>query len=287
MMGFPELKRGDIGDDVIALQTELNKVGAMLNPDGDFGSGTERGVCYAQDIAGHAQNGIADQKLWEWLELQPEPFAPLNANGVAFIAKEETGGLAYYDLWTRWPQYPGEASGITIGVGYDLQFYSESEFKTQWGNHIPAEYLDELSKDLGVKGTKSRANELKRMGIQVPFKAAWRVFLEVSLPKYYADTQTVYSSIDSLPALCRAVLVSLVFNRGKALNGSRRTEMKAIQQILIQGDDPTLTQPERIEILTQVEDQILSMKRLWQPTSGLIQRRQAEANLWRKGLGSW
>lgn len=37
-------------------------------------------------------------------------------------------------------------------------------------------------------------------------------------------------------------------------------------------------------ILENAEDQIVSMKRLWRPGSGLIKRRQAEANLWRKGL---
>ena len=40
-------------------------------------------------------------------------------------------------------------------------------------------------------------------------------------------------------------------------------------------------------ILSDVEDEIVSMKRLWKPTSGLIRRRQEEANLWREGLDAW
>ena len=286
-MTFPTLRRGDNGDEVTRLQTELNKVGAMLDPDGDFGRGTQRGVLYAQDIAGHPTTGIADTDLWKWLEIQAIPYEKLNANGVAFIAREETGGLQYYEMVTRWPHYPGESSGITIGVGYDLRFNSEANFKAVWCDHLPASHIDELSKDIGVRGSKSRAEELKKMGVEVPFKSAWLVFINLTLPRFYDETQSVYSSIDTLPDLCRSVLVSLVFNRGTSLKGKTRTEMKEIQQILIRADNSALNKSEKFAILEEVEEQILSMKRLWKPESGLIKRRQSEANLWRKGVASW
>jgi len=83
----------------------------------------------------------------------------LNTNGVAFIAKEETGGLQYYEMVTRWPHYPGESSGITIGVGYDLLFPTEADFNEVWGKYLPAPYIEELLKDIGVKGSKSRAKD--------------------------------------------------------------------------------------------------------------------------------
>ncbi len=63
-MSYPELNRGNRGEDVIKLQTLLNRVGAMLIADGDFGSGTERGVRYAQDIANIPVTGSADDSLW-------------------------------------------------------------------------------------------------------------------------------------------------------------------------------------------------------------------------------
>lgn len=286
-MAFPTLRRGDIGNEVTKLQTALNKVGAMLESDGDFGHGTERGVLYAQDIAGHPTTGVADTALWEWLELQPIPYANLNTNGVAFIAKEETGGLQYYEMVTRWPHYPGESSGITIGVGYDLLFPTEADFNEVWGKYLPAPYIEELLKDIGVRGSKSRAKELKRIGVEVPFKSAWPVFIGLTLPRFYEETKSVYSSIDALPDLCRSVLVSLVFNRGTSLNESTRKEMKEIQNILNRADNSFLGKSEKIAILEKVEDQILSMKRLWKPESGLIKRRQSEANLWRKGLAAW
>ena len=286
-MGSTLLRRGDKGNAVSELQTALNKVGAMLATDGDFGPGTERGVLYVQDLAGLPQTGVADTALWAWLESQPMPFEKLNADGVAFIAKEETGGLHYYEMTTRWPHYPGESSGITIGVGYDLRFNSEADFRELWESRLSAAHVAELSRDIGIRGTKARARELKKMGVQVPFKAAWPVFVHLTLPRFYDETKSVYASIDTLPDLCRSVLVSLVFNRGTSLKGSTRTEMKEIQRVLACADQAALTKEERVEILQGVENQILSMKRLWHPTSGLIRRRQSEANLWRQGLAAW
>jgi hypothetical protein len=283
-MSFTSLQRGDKGEQVIRLQTELNKVGAMLTPDGDFGRGTEVGVRYAQDVAQQPLTGIADTALWQWLALQPPPFDRLDTNGVAFIAKEETGGLAYYDMVTRWPHYPGHASGITIGVGYDLRFNTHADFVATWGSYLPGDAVAALSKDIGVKGSKARADELKSMGLSVPFKSAWPVFVGLTLPRFYAETATIYPSIPRLSGLCASALVSLVFNRGASLSGASRREMRQIQAILQRADNAALTAMEKSAILAEVEDQILSMKRLWSNGSGLIKRRQSEANLWRQGL---
>lgn len=287
MLILPYLKRGDKGQAVLSLQSELNKVGAMLVPDGDFGPATERGVRYAQDAAGQPANGAADPNLWKWLDRQPQPYGKLHTNGIAFIAKEETGGLHYYQMVTRWPHYPGHASGITIGVGYDLRFQSEGSFKSAWGPFLPAATLRELSRDIGQKGSRTRAQALQRSGIDVPFKAAWPVFVTATLPRFYQRTAGIYPSLDRLPDLCRSALVSLVFNRGAGLSGSRRRELREIRAILAAAEKDGLDKPRKKAILQGVEDRLLSMKRLWAPGSGLIQRRQAEANLWREGLRAW
>lgn len=287
-MGYSELNRGDRGDAVEQLQNRLNRVGAMLTADGDFGRLTEQAVRYAQDVAGQPVSGTADQALWIWLDQQDEPFPALATDGVALIAREETGGLGYYEAVTRWPHFPGEASGITIGVGYDLRFNSEENFRELWSPLLAEEAMDELAKDIGKKGSKSRAAQLKRMGIDVPFKSAWPVFNQKSLPRFFDLTASVYPSLTRLPDLCRSVLVSLVFNRGADLrNSDRRREMRNIRDILAEADNPELHKPCRKMLLWAVEDEIVSMQRLWPRGSGLIRRRQAEANLWRQGLDAW
>ena len=284
-MVFITLKKGDRGEAVAELQSLLNKVGAMLVVDGDYGRGTLRAVQYAQDMAGMIVTGIAESALWEWLDTQPEPFELLDTEGIAFIAKEETGGLAYYESITRWPHFPGHASGITIGVGYDLRFNTEDDFRQSWGNYLPEEFIQELVKDIGKKGTQNRARELKEIGVLVPFKWAWPVLTRQTLPRYYETTRSVYTTLDQLPGLCRCALVSLVFNRGASLTGSSRREMRAIQKLLQSADG--LPKEQAKTILDEVEEQFLLMKRLWSPKSGLVKRRQSEANLWRKGLALW
>jgi hypothetical protein len=286
-MSFPELNRGDKGNEVERLQEWLNRIGAMLKPDGDFGRGTERGVRYAQDIAAQPITGTADTALWEWLEPLDEPFPQLDTDGVAFIALEETGGLGYYDAVTRWPHFPGHSSGITIGVGYDLRFNTEADLRNLWGKHLESSAIDELAKDIGKAGSKKRVSELRRMGIEIPFKAAWHVFIERTLPSYYEQTEGIYPSLGSLPPLCRCALVSIVYNRGSSLSGPRRAEMRAIADILAEADNPAMHKLKRKTILMDVEDEIVAMQRLWGPDSGLYKRRQSEANLWRRGLDAW
>jgi len=286
-MGNETLQRGDKGNAVLVLQTELNKVGAMLSVDSDFGPATELGVRYAQDIAGLPVTGVADVALQRWLTGQAEPFPQLHTDGVAFIAKEETGGLYYYNLVTRWPHYPGSASGMTIGVGYDLRFNTEEDFLEQWRPWLSASVVKALLPDIGRKGSKARSNELRNQGVVVPFSAAWQVFTKATLPRFYQSTEALYSSLPGLPDYCRSALVSLVFNRGTSTSGARRKEMLEIQKVLEAADHAWLDVEQKKAILQGVEDQLLAMKRLWAPGSGLIARRQAEANLWREGLSLW
>ncbi len=283
-MNYPTLKRGSQGDKVRLLQSKLNKVGGMLLPDGDFGGGTQRAVDYAQETAGHRVTSIADPSLWLWLEQQEEPFPKLDTDGVAFIAKEETGGLAYYQQITQWPHFPGHASGITIGVGYDLRFNSAKDFKATWRSHFSPSMLKHLSADIGKKGSKKRAAELKKLGIRVPFSAAWAVLVQLTLPRYYKMTEAVYPSLSTLPPQCRSALVSVVFNRGNDTSRPKREEMKNIQSILHRAQDQSLKPAQKKLILREVEDQIIAMKRLWPAGSGLLKRRDGEAALWRRGL---
>lgn len=287
-MNYPELTQGDRGDGVERLQMLLNRVGAMLEADGVFGGGSLRGVKYAQLLAGQPPSGIVDAALWRWLEIQPEPFPLLHTNGVAFIAQEETGGLRYYEQHTRWPHFPGASSGVTIGVGYDLRFASEANFRALWGALLPEAAMDELSSDIGNKGSEARVQQLKQMGIEVPFAAAWSVFVSHTLPDYYAQTKAIYPSLPRLPELCRSALVSLVYNRGPSLRvtDDRRSEMREIRDILAEADRAD-NHASKVQVLAKVGDQLLAMRRLWESSAGLQKRRKAEAKLWQKGLDHW
>jgi len=220
------LKRGSGGPSapeserkmVEQFQTSINKVGAMLKPDGDFGIATERAVQFVQKTKGEEVNGKVNKAFIEWSESLENPYPELNVNGIAYIAKAETGGLSYYDNNAQFPHYPGGKSGITIGVGFDLGQNSTQEFTRVWSSYLSSTEIAELSKDSKLKnrpkrGSKKRARELKKMGIQISFDIAWQVFTKDTLPDYYDKTQSIYPSLPNLPDLCRSALVSLIYQR--------------------------------------------------------------------------
>jgi len=265
-----QLERGAKGAEVEALQALLNRVGALLNPDGDFGGGTEGAVREAQMLAGLPVNGIADAATWAWLENQPEPSDVIPTEAVTFIVREEVGGRKFYDRHVAMPHFPGEASGVTIGVGYDLRFQEPQDFEADWAGTLTPAQMDALRPHLGKKGSAAAVAALSDM--RIPFHAAWKVFVKRALPRGIDQTENCYGDLANLPPLCRGALVSLVYNRGTKLSGDSRREMKAIHDHIAAGE------------LDKVAAEFESMKRLWPGSEGLRKRRDKEAAMWREGL---
>jgi hypothetical protein len=48
----------------------------------------------------------------------------------ALIVKFESGDRPYYEKFLKRPSWPGGASGVTIGFGYDLGY--EKTFREDW-----------------------------------------------------------------------------------------------------------------------------------------------------------
>jgi peptidoglycan hydrolase-like protein with peptidoglycan-binding domain len=67
------LKLHDKGPDVTEAQELLNRTGAILDPDADFGRGTETAVREFQTALALPATGSIDAKTWEALRLQTEP----------------------------------------------------------------------------------------------------------------------------------------------------------------------------------------------------------------------
>ena len=268
--GGPTLSRPANGPVVERLQRLLNRIGSLLRVDGDFGRGTERAVQAAQKQAGQPASGIADDALWVWLEAQPKPSPDLPVEAVTFIVTEEIGGRAFYDKHAAFPHFPGEKSGVTIGIGYDLRFHDAAQFQRDWGGELTGEAIARLEPHLGKKGSKAAVDGLK--SIQIPFSSAWRVFLQDSLPLYTDKTRKAFPGFDGLPPLARGMLVSLVYNRGAGMEGDSRREMRAIRDHIAAGR------------FDRVAAELESMARLWPGNNGLINRRKKEAALWRKAF---
>src|SRR6266699_2949825 len=92
------LKLRDKGRDVITAQELLNRSGAILDPDGDFGIATEGAVREFQDAAGLPDGGVIDAATWRKLRRLPAPSTEIPARAVAFIGREEVGSRRLYDI---------------------------------------------------------------------------------------------------------------------------------------------------------------------------------------------
>jgi GH24 family phage-related lysozyme (muramidase) len=173
-------------------------------------------------------------------------------------------------------KWPGASSGITIGVGYDLGFVTEEQFEEDWSPFLESDAINRLKDVIGLSGgaAQQRASEFRDIKIQRA--DAEQVFKQRTLPLYAARTEKAFPGLDQLPPAVQGALVSLVFNRGTAMEGGKRNEMRAVRDAVAAGD------------LQEIADQIRSMKRLWEGKGldGLLKRRDAEADLVESAIDS-
>ena|SRR4030042_3247191 len=175
--------------------------------------------------------------------------------------------------------WPGGSSGVSIGIGYDLGYQTTYEFETAWSGYLTEGQMTRLKTAIGLKGERAKEKAKEFTDIKIRYQDAVEVFRERTIPKYEAMTRRAFRGFDYLPNDAKGALVSLVYNRGAAMNDSssedRRREMRVIRDTI----------PEYINdkkgVLEEIAKQIRSMKRLWEGTkfTGLIRRREAEARL--------
>ena len=193
----------------------------------------------------------------------------LSSKGIQAIIDWETSGEKYYK---KNPIWPSEASGVTIGVGWDLGHTPVAETSRAWAPHLDAATLALLVSVSGRKGEAAKEVLKHVRHLVIPWTAALSVFENVTLPTWYMRTLRIYPQVVDLPGDCAAALVSLCFNRGTSLTGERRREMCNIQALLRTGN------------LKEIPKQLREMKRLWPNTEGLRNRRMQEADLFEGGL---
>ena len=183
------------------------------------------------------------------------------------IVEFETGGKYGYD---KHPEWPGGASGCTVGIGYDCGYNSRAAILSDWKG-LPEGTRNALASTAGVKGiaAKSRTSALK--WIIVPWEHAEALFVANTMPRFGNLTANAYRGVLKTNGDIQGVMLSLTFNRGDDKRGERRRELAAM-------DADLLAKPQR---LADLPVQIRSMKRLWvgKGLSGLLRRRDAEARL--------
>lgn len=191
----------------------------------------------------------------------------LSADGYKLILDYEVGGgRPYYDAKLRFPTWPGEYSGVTIGVGWDCGYNSLAAFRHDW-SQLSENSRARLERTIGF--TRAAAKEKLKLvwNIAVDWKLAEGVYNNVTVPKFWLLTRNAFPGFDELHENGQAVLLSLTFNRGASFYGTRREEMRAIRDLVPRKD------------YRGMAVQLRQMKRLWPDTLGLRRRRDAEARL--------
>lgn len=199
----------------------------------------------------------------------------VSRKGLQQLVRHEISSAAYYRRLLSHPTWPGGGSGITIGIGYDLGYNTGAQMRKDWSGKLPEIDLERLASVCGLRGDGARQVLRNVESVFIPLEAARRVFYESTLPRYAADTARVYPGVQDLHPHAQAALLSLAYNRGTSLRGSRRREMAAIKELVVQRD------------YAGIAEQIRSMKRLWEGRGldGLLKRRDDEARLVRQADG--
>ena len=175
-----------------------------------------------------------------------------------------------YEKLDAVPTWPGDDSGVTIGIGYDLGY--ETTIREDWSDQLPPDVVERLMMGEGRTRAAAQAALPSLRGIVVPWDAAIAVFRNSTLARYADTTADVFPGLAALPPDCCGALVSLIYNRGPNLAGDRRREMRGIRDALAQG------RPDLVPSLLR------AMKRLWPTVRGLRDRREGEAVLFEAGL---
>jgi hypothetical protein len=242
-------------------------------------------------VANHNFGWRTTTMAYEWLSpatgvVAPPPSVPsvssgvpISAAAVDLIVTKEVTSKSNYERRLRKPEWPGGASGVTVGIGYDVGagVSSKAQLQSDWAGRIPQAMIDALVPAIGVTGAAAQAlTATLQDKVDVPWDVAMAVFEKVTLPKYYVMTARPLANFDKLSPDCKGALVSLVYNRGASFSkaGDRYKEMRAIKAHMAAQE------------FAKIPAEFRSMKRLWPAANqrGLPIRREEEAVLFALGL---
>lgn len=212
----------------------------------------------------------------------------ISRRGHDFCVRWETGGKAYYEQVIKSRAvWPGFASGVTIGCGYDLGYHTAAQLRADWGGRIGAADLSRLETAIGLKAVEpGRAQKVARAralvaafaDIVIPWDVAIDQFDQSKMPALVTELYGALDNLDRLHPHARAALLSLTFNRGSGGYRSSRDrfrEMRAIALAMTSGTD---------DAFATIPAQLRSMRRIWGAASSLAKRRAEEADLFEAGL---
>ena len=196
--------------------------------------------------------------------------AVIPQRAVDLIVAFEVGSPEVYHAKYRQPIWPGAASGVTVGIGYDLGHTAPRVIALDW--HA-SPHAVRLASAAGTTGPLARELARRMADIAIEYGYAREVFDQTSVIEHYRVARRIFGgdAFDALPPNAQGALVSMVFNRGGAMAGERRAEMRAIRDTCVPAGD-----------VHCIATQLRAMVRVWRGSdieAGMRRRRHAEAAL--------
>ena len=169
----------------------------------------------------------------------------------AVIEFEVTSRKTYERKYIR-PEAPGGASGITIGIGYDVGQMKPADVRKHWDGLIPAADIEQLVTACALRGDRARARLGEYKNIVVPWDTAIEVYQRSTMPSYGRQVLAAFPNAVDTKGHAFGALFSLVYNRGASMEGDRRREMAAIRDLM------------EAKKFDDVPGQFHAMRRVWQ-----------------------
>jgi len=202
---------------------------------------------------------------------------PISVKAFDLIVEFEVSSKQVYENKYRGTIWPGGASGVTIGIGYDVGYTTVAQLRADWIETISAAMIATLERAVGVQGAPVKAlTTALRPSVNIPFGSAITVHRGKVMPRWVALVERALPNTGRLGPDSLGALVSLTYNRGAsyANSGERFREMRAIKTHMTN------------RAFTKIPAQFRSMKRLWPTVPGLQTRRAREARLFEASLAA-
>lgn len=199
----------------------------------------------------------------------------ISDNATEFIIKEENSDEGYYNKLCRGFEWPGGASGPTVGIGYDCGYCNRKEIDEDWQGLIPQKMIEVLLAACGR--THDNAHQwvrTHRHDVDIPWDVACTQFAQREVPKWVGRVTAVLPNCEALHPTSFGAIVSLAYNRGASFRagGDRNSEMRAIHDHMVNGN------------FKEIPEEFEKMRRLWPAGSQNNTRRHREAVLFWAGL---
>lgn len=155
---------------------------------------------------------------------------------VALIVRHEIISPAFYTAKLQGFACPGDISGPTIGIGYDLGMQTAARIRADWHAHAAA---PRLAAGSGVRGFgPCRSYRRAHADIRTPLPLAQAVFEDTSLPAYHALSARAFrNGWNGLPPNAQGALVATVYVRGAGMRGESRAEMRTLRDECVPAHD--------------------------------------------------